>query len=74
MVTLAFRSEARRELTMVTLELLQAEMQERILQANKVQLEAQARGSTDPDSPVPQRRLIPRLQAFFIHAFSRAGA
>ena len=59
---------------MVTLELLQAEMQERILQANKVQLEAQARGPTERDSPVPQRRLIPRLQAFFAHAFSRAGA
>ena len=74
MVTLAFRSEARRELTMVTQELLQADMQERMLQADKVQLEAQARGSTNAEASVPQRRLVPRLQAFFAHAFSRAGA
>ncbi len=59
---------------MVTPELLQAEMQERILQADKLQLEAQARRPIDPDSPLPQRRLVPRLQAFFAHAFSRAGA
>jgi len=59
---------------MVSAELLQAEMQERILQADKVQLEAQARGPTDRDSPAPQRRLVQRLQAFFAHAFSWAGA
>ncbi len=59
---------------MVTPELLEAAVQDRIIHADKVQLEAQARGSTDPDSPVPQRRLIPRLQAFFGHAFSRVGA